>query len=219
MIVFRRTRAEAGIASTRRTVTLKVRLSHAEAAMHEALLAYARRVWDQSSDAHPGARLAMAVLMRRAYSSALSLAQSVERRRSLLAQTSFDGAQLALPFIEPGGDDEEPALVLAAPGLNDAGDEHRTLERLSALARRAAERESKIEALVRLLRRAREPVLVFTEYRDTLTHLVRLLPGIRCVDAWRHDRPGAAARRARVHRRLRRRAGCHRCRERRVEPS
>lgn len=176
LMVFRRTRADAGIAGMRRTVTLRVRPTQAEAAMHEALLAYARRVWQQSSAAHPGARLAMAVLMRRAYSSAVSLAQSVERRRALLARTSLDGAQLALPFIDPDGDDAEPAAILGAPGLNDQGDEDRTLERLLALARRASATQSKVAVLVRLLRRVREPVLIFTEYRDTLSDLAGRLP-------------------------------------------
>jgi superfamily II DNA or RNA helicase len=176
LLMFRRTRAEAGISATRRTAILKVRLSEAEAAMHEALVAYARRVWQQSPGAHPGAKLAMAVLLRRAYSSAASLARSIERRRTLLAQASLDGAQLVLPFVEAGADDDEPAAILAARGLIDPLDEDRTLERLLRLARRAANGQSKVAVLVRLLRRVREPLLIFTEYRDTLNDLVSQLP-------------------------------------------
>ena len=191
LLVFRRTRADAGIAGTRRTAMLKVRPTPAEAAMHEALVAYARRVWQRSSDAHPGARLAMAVLMRRAYSSAASLARSVERRRTLLAQASLDGAQLALPFIEPGGDDEEPAAILAAPGLIDSSDEDRTLERLLALARRAASRQSKVAALVRLLHRvARAGPDLYRVPRHAEQPRVAAA-GIGRVDARRHDGAGA----------------------------
>jgi superfamily II DNA or RNA helicase len=175
LVVFRRNRADAGIARVRRSTMLDVRPSRQEISAHEALLVYARRVWGSSSSAHPGARLAMTVLMRRACSSAMSLAQSVERRRSLLRAAAPDVAQLALPFLEPEGD-EEPGLLLATPGLDDETDEQRTLEHLHALALEAAGCESKIAALVRLLRRVHEPLLVFTEYRDTLAHLERQLP-------------------------------------------
>ena len=174
LIVFRRSRADAGVTRVRRSTMLGVRPSCQEMAVHQALLAYARRVWDNSSTAHPGARLAMTVLMRRACSSVMSLAQSVERRRALLRAATPGAAQLTLPFLEPDGDDE-PAFPLAAPGLDNGKEEDRTLERLLALAREAARRESKIAALGRLLRRVREPVIVFTEYRDTLAHLEKQL--------------------------------------------
>jgi hypothetical protein len=176
LIVFRRSRADAGISSVRRTRMLRVRPSHLEAAMHAALLAYARRVWDGRSGAIAGARLAMAVLMRRAWSSAASLARSVERRLALLGAAAGSVEQLALPFLEQDGEDDEPAAVLAAPGLADAAEEQKTLEHLLALAQRAAGAESKVAALVRLVRRVREPVLVFTEYRDTLAHVAARLP-------------------------------------------
>ena len=175
LIVFRRTRADAGVTRVRRSTMLRVRPSRQEMAVHQALLSYARRVWDSSSSAHPGARLAMTVLMRRACSSVMSLAQSLERRRLLLRASPAEGAQFALPFLEPDGD-EEPVLLLAAPGLLDGTEEDRTLERLLALAREAARCQSKFAALVRLLSRVDEPVLVFTEYRDTLAHLEQQLP-------------------------------------------
>src|SRR5206468_2764994 len=43
------------------------------------------------------------------------------------------------------------------------------------VAREAARHETKIARLVRLLEVLREPVVVFTEYRDTLLHLQRRL--------------------------------------------
>jgi hypothetical protein len=49
--------------------------------------------------------------------------------------------------------------------------ERQLLRELAAAARLASRRESKIAALARFLGRVREPVLVFTEFRDTLIHL------------------------------------------------
>jgi superfamily II DNA/RNA helicase len=49
------------------------------------------------------------------------------------------------------------------------------LRDLAAAAARAARRESKLIVLARLLRRAGEPAIVFTEYRDTLRHVAAAL--------------------------------------------
>ena len=136
----------------------------------------------------------MTVLVRRACSSVTSLARSLERRRSLLTTTLFETAQLTLPFLEPDEDDE-PAALLGVPGLDDVTEEQRTLERLLVLARLAAAAgERKIAALGRLLRRVHEPLLVFTEYRDTLAHVARPAAGRR-RDAARGSDPSSAAER------------------------
>ena len=67
MVMFRRSRAEAGVTENRRTRMLRVRPTLAEAAVHGALDAYARRVWrDAPSGSASAARLAMMVLARRA---------------------------------------------------------------------------------------------------------------------------------------------------------
>ncbi len=155
--------------------------------------------------------------MRRACSSVTSLARSVERRRSLLTTTPFAAAQLTLPFLAPDGDDE-PVTFLGAPGLDDVTEEQRALERLLVLARLAAAAgESKLAALGRLLRRVHEPVLVFTEYRDTLAHVAAQLPVAAVTLHGGMTRSSAAGRGARIHGRLRQRAAGHRCRERRAE--
>jgi superfamily II DNA or RNA helicase len=192
LMVFRRTRQDAALWSARRATWLNVRTNDAEAEMHAALTAYARLVWSQSTDAS-AARLAMFVLIRRACSSAWSLARSVERRLALLADDAEITEQLALPLVLPDADDEEPASELGAPGLADRRDERGRLEGLLALARKAQEKESKFCALRRLLRRTREPVIVFTEYRDTLGALEAALPGIATVQL--HGGLGAADRR------------------------
>jgi superfamily II DNA or RNA helicase len=194
LLMFRRTRADAGIAVSRRTTLLRVRPTAAEAAMHAALMAYARRAWVESafstnvgsrsaptSQHWPGARLAMTVLTRRACSSAGSLARSVERRLALLEDAPLDDAQLHLPFADASADDEEPGACLGSRGLHDAAEERARLEEILVLARAAAADESKLAFLRRFLRRVSEPAIIFTEYRDTLERLAAALAGIDAV--------------------------------------
>lgn len=176
LLLFRRTRSDIGMAGSRRTMMLRVRPTPAEAAMHAALLEYARLVWSQpASAAFAGARLAMSVLMRRASSSAASLARSLDRRLTLLGTPlESQAVQASLPFAAEG-DDAEPDAVLGASGLYDSHDERARLEHVLALARDASGAESKLTALRRLLRRARQPAIVFTEYRDTLQQVADVL--------------------------------------------
>ena len=171
LMVFRRTRHDVGLATQRRSVSIRVRPTPAEAEMHVAVAAYAHLVCVQKGSSSPGARLVASILCRRAYSSAASLARSVERRLALLTRIDEQVAQPLLPFDDIDADDEEPGAVLSAPGLHDEREERLQLERLLELARRAAQRESKLVAVTRWLRRARQPAIVFTEYRDTLATL------------------------------------------------
>ncbi|OFW35481.1 MAG: hypothetical protein A3F70_16450 [Acidobacteria bacterium RIFCSPLOWO2_12_FULL_67_14] len=182
LVAFRRTRSDAGVARPVRGRLLRVRTTAAEAAMHEALLAYTRQVWAGSSGARPGARLVASLLARRACSSPDSLARSITRRLAMLATTESVAAQPALPFGPPDTGDEEPSAVLGTPGLTHVADERRLLERLLHLAQAAAAAESKIAALRRFLRRTREPAIVFTEYRDTLNRLAQALGGMDAVE-------------------------------------
>jgi superfamily II DNA or RNA helicase len=182
LLLFRRTRTDAAVSGSRRTVTLRVTPAPAEAAMHSALAAYVRLVCDQPGASSDGARLAMSVLMRRASSSAFSLAQSIERRLALLGTPSpAPPMQTFLPFGDQR-DDEEPDEVLGAAGLANRMDECARLEHVLALARVACEVESKPAALRRLLARVREPAIVFTEYRDTLRHLRDAVAGEAIVE-------------------------------------
>ena len=182
LAVFRRTRADAGFASSRRTTWLDVSPTPAELDMHRALVAYAANVWRHSAQQTSRARLAMIVLLKRASSSAASLARSVERRLLLLADAAGDPFQLALPFASPGLEDDEPARELAAPGLADAQIERALLEDILQLARIAQRRESKLRLVLRLLRRTGERAIVFTEYRDTLASLAGELAPLGCVE-------------------------------------
>ena len=170
LLVFRRTRLDVGLASSRRTTSLRVRPTAHESEMHTTLMAYVRLVWEHARETRPAARLAMTVLTRRACSSAWSLVRSLETRLRLLsAGEGRDLLQMTLPFA--ADEDDEPATELSAPGLGDPYEERRWLENLLRLARLAEHRESKFAALGRLLRRTHEPAIVFTEYRDTLHRL------------------------------------------------
>jgi hypothetical protein len=85
--------------------------------------------------------------------------------------------QGALPFDgdeaswEVPAEDEGDAL-LAIPGPMDWRKERAWLGALADAARRARHECRKAAALERMLRRIREPVIVFTEYRDTLAWLL-----------------------------------------------
>jgi superfamily II DNA or RNA helicase len=172
--IFRRTRADVSVAGSRRTRWLRVQLADAEVQLHRALMAYVRRVWRRPASS--GARLAMVILTRRACSSAASLARTLERRLALLDALPGQDGQLDLPWpLCPEGDDE-PGGAVGAAGLEDRATERQTIETILALARRAADSESKPGCLSRLLRRCSEPAIVFTEYRDTLGSLEERIP-------------------------------------------
>lgn len=179
LLVFRRRRAAVDGGPGRRTHLLHVRPRVAERRMLTALARYHDAVRrERSADA-----LALSVLHKRAFSSAWSLAESVDRRLQLLDSTfgcSDPDEQLQLPFDvdgETNAEDEPPAWP-AHLTLSDRAAEKRLLTGLAQRARLASGDESKVRALVRLLRRAREPVLVFTEYRDTALHVSRRLGGV-----------------------------------------
>ncbi|MEO5897097.1 MAG: DEAD/DEAH box helicase [Vicinamibacterales bacterium] len=179
LLEFRRTKAEAGASGGRRSVMLQVRLSGAERRMHRLLECYARMVWTEAGarkDAR--ARLVSAILRKRALSSAASLAASVARRIMLLdtVPSTVTATQLLLPLDDDDQlDDEVGDAILGAAGLADGAKERALLHEIEAASRTAALRESKLRFLLRLLRRARQPAIVFTEYRDTLLHLERTL--------------------------------------------
>jgi superfamily II DNA or RNA helicase len=180
LTVFRRTRQGVQAGSGRRAVWLRVTPTPAEAAMYQSVAAYAGDLWRHAGQ-EPGrmaARLVAIVLSKRACSSAAALARSVERRLSLLTGNGAGGAQLSLPFPGATIADDEPFAELSMPGLGDTAHERWRLERLLEAARLAVRAGSgKLRALARLLRRANEPAIVFTEYRDTLADVAAALRG------------------------------------------
>lgn len=178
-LLFLRSRADAGAPARRRTTLLTVRPSPAERRMHRLLERYASRIHRESGRDDPRATLAAIVLRKRALSSAGSLLASATRRQELLAGRDIAGElQLALPL-----GDEDPLAddvgdrTLAVPGLGDARTEQRVLAAIVDAARVASTAETKTAFLLRLLRRVKEPMIVFTEYRDTLARLSAALRG------------------------------------------
>ena len=174
LMLFNRSRADAGTAAARRTALLPVRLTEAERRMHRLLDRYTARVCREAqARGDDRARLAAIILKKRALSSAASLAVSARRRLALLSSPPAAAErQLFLPLgDEDPLEDEEPDAALAAPGLSDTGRERRWLTAIVEAARTASRRESKTRFLLRLLSRMRQPAIVFTEYRDTLERL------------------------------------------------
>jgi hypothetical protein len=138
--------------------------------MHEQLDLYAARVCSELGRAPDApARVAMTLLRKRAWSSPFALLRSLEHRAGGL-ESRVEDVQPLLPLSPHDRDDEMPDVLLT-PGLSRAPTERRWLALLASLASRAALEWRKLCVLRRLLARIGEPVLVFTEYRDTLAWL------------------------------------------------
>jgi len=148
--------------------------------MHRLLARYSDAVRaEPGGEARRDGWLALSVLHKRALSSAWSLLQSVERRLVALFRSpdASDGAQLALPLGDPHGElvsADEPPSWPAELSLSDPERERQLLAALAACARTASAGkvgETKLAALGKLLRRANQSAVVFTEYRDTLLYV------------------------------------------------
>jgi superfamily II DNA or RNA helicase len=180
LLVFRRARPDVRMRVRRRIHWLHVRSTAAEQRMHGLLAELARAVRDERGMTDDAIALALSVLQKRALSSARSLQLSAERRLAVLTSSGGgDASQLRLPLADPDGELTSADLAPDWPeglSLHDADRERDFLQGLAGRAAAAARHESKISALVRLLRRLDEPAIVFTEYRDTLLHLRDLLP-------------------------------------------
>lgn len=177
LLVFRRTRDVIQPAAPRRVHRLLLRPSPEELEMHARLEAFGRAVREERGELDPDVWLALAVLRKRAFSSARALQQTVARRLASLEPEPALAAQLELPLDDMGesdGADDVPAWQPAMT-LRDRALERRLLTSLVVAAEAAAARETKLTALSRLLNRIAEPVIVFTEYRDTLAHIARSL--------------------------------------------
>ena len=172
MAIFRRRRGDVGLAVSRRSHVLRVRPTDEETALMAGIERYARAIWIARGRADRTVRLIAMTMARRAASSAAAITRTLYRRLALLSDVAPGPAQSSLPWEEADdADDVEADAVLGAQGLNDAAEERTAVESLIALATRCRI-SSKIRRLHRLLALAREPVVVFTEYRDTLNAIV-----------------------------------------------
>ena len=202
IVCFRRLRAEvlpAGHGAKSRVI--RVRTSDAEEELHHRLEAYTARLCAEADRADANPVLLATLLRKRALSSAEALKLSLERRLALVdaGKRPLSGVQLTLPLDgEEDVEDRVADLVLGGGGLRDEEEERAAIQRVMETAGEAARDESKLRALLRLLRRAREPAIVFSEYRDTAEHLREVLEsaGHRVVAL--HGGLGAAERRAAV---------------------
>lgn len=172
MLWFRRTRGVRGMVPSRRSAAKRIRESDAERRMIRLLDAYASEV---EAGGTPLARLAMLVLRKRALSSPAALAASLHHRRACLAGVAAP-VQPLLPLDPEMEIDACWAPALSAPGPQPISHECARLDQLVTAAARASAATSKLACLVRLLSRCDEPLIVFTEYRDTLDAIVAGLP-------------------------------------------
>ena len=111
---------------------------------------YTRMVW-RDAPSSGDARLAMTILRKRALSSPVAAGRSLARRLDLLASRDPVPLQRSL-FDEEPIDDDVPAAILGAPGLEDAALEVRSLRALVEAAALAARHDSKLAFISRLLR-------------------------------------------------------------------
>ena len=182
-LILRRTRVDVGLSTSRRVRTWTVTPASQERRLHAALHAYIARLHRDGVMAPEGARLAAWVLVKRAASSVHALRLTLIRRQAALAGEPAGPAQQGLPFLDPAGetqeeDDDWLPRVLEAPGMRDRSAEVDAIGHLIACAEEAEPCDRKILLAVRLIRRLREPAIVFTEYRDTLRGLLSALPGV-----------------------------------------
>jgi superfamily II DNA or RNA helicase len=176
LLVFRRNRKQIVLGHRRRVHQLRVRLSAAEHEMHASLDRLLLAVRPERHDDQREVWLAMAMLRKRALSSAWSLERSVRRKLESASWMADQPHQSGLPFgqenDELGSEDEAPTWNTSL--LANDREERSLLEAISTRAAAAQLGETKMAALGRLLRRLRrlrEPAIVFTEYRDTLLHV------------------------------------------------
>jgi superfamily II DNA or RNA helicase len=180
MRVFRRTRATAGVRPDRRVHLLRVQMSAAERALHQDIGAYTRALWAARRSDDGALALVASLLARRAASSAYAAERTLARRRALLATPEAPGIPHAvpLPWEERDDDNDEAGdAALGVRGLADGHAEAAWLTRLIGAARRAQTSSTKVMRLLRLLHATREPLIVFTEFRDTLLWLEGVLDG------------------------------------------
>ena len=125
--------------------------------------------------------LLLAVFRKRALSTMRALRVSLERRLAYLGDgprdESFDWLQPRLEFDDDADemDEDDRSSMAGDIGLRSAA-ERSWLRRLRNLAAAAERRESKASRVATLVARAREPVVVFTEFRHSLEVLRRAVP-------------------------------------------
>jgi superfamily II DNA or RNA helicase len=189
LTVFRRTRADLAWPASRRIRWTSVRPSPPEARVLDALMAFERQVLGSAGTAQRNAALLLlSVFRKRALSTMAALDRSLERRQDWLR--SADGldapfwTQPRLAFDEEADDFGEEERADLSVSIGVPSDRERIwLGRLRLLTQAAIPHDSKVSRLVRLIARVTEPVVIFTEFRDSLRRLCDRLAGPREVAA------------------------------------
>ncbi len=180
LTIFRRSRRDLLVTGRRRTRWRRLQPSPAELALFDALKAFERVVLRAAADGRrDAALLLLSVFRKRALSTMAALGVSLRRRLTWLEATrAAAGDELTQPSL--AFDDEDGVSSDVAAGLSsDVGvnprHERSWVRRLIGLADRAARHDTKAAYVASFVRRVREPVIVFTEFRDSLDALRRRL--------------------------------------------
>src|SRR5439155_21590320 len=150
LLVFRRTRREVGLGGGRRVHLLYIRPSAAERRMHALVAQFSRAALADGGDKagdDAALWLALAVVNKRALSSAKALQYTVERRLAASGSNEADGADQLNLFDADEDTDADRAPDLSGLTLGDPRREREWLEALAAAAREAARHETKIARL------------------------------------------------------------------------
>jgi superfamily II DNA or RNA helicase len=209
LLVFRRTRATVGLHIQRRVRWHRVPLRPVAAQMFDKLVRFERAVRASSASTadESTAALLCSVLLRRACSTLTSLDRTLARRLEWLRSRktgveAADWLQPRLPLNEDEDDDEVPddeRRALTATTWLPAGREIQALEGIRALLVNSEGADAKLSRLIRLLGRANEPAVVFTEFRDSLQAVVSAV-GVRHTVAELHGGMSQSERRRELDR-------------------
>lgn len=184
--IFRRTRADVLLPHGRVVRWRRIAPSMQLARLLDALQGFERAILRRARPArHDTALLLLSVLRKRALSTVAALDRSLARR---LEWIDAPARACALDWLQPrlGFDndddlnDEERTALVADVGMPSV-QERTWLRRLRTLASEALRHDSKVRGLATLVSRASEPVVIFTEFRDSLEHLQRHLAPHRAV--------------------------------------
>jgi hypothetical protein len=176
--IFRRTRRDVQARGVRRIRWQRVRLTGAEAELFAALSKYEQAALRAAGPVRRDAAvLLLSVFRKRGLSTMGALVVSLRRRLAWVERPdqkiSDEPIQRALAF-----DDADDVTPDETEGLTsdvgiDTRRERAWLRRLVVLAEAAGRQESKAARVVAFARRVREPMIVFTEFRDSLDVLRR----------------------------------------------
>lgn len=184
LVVFRRTRADIGMTTRRRTRTLTIGPAPEERRMFDVLHGFERAAGRAATvETADATRLLLSVLRKRALSTPTALALSATRRLAHLDEGPSDAPEPQQAMFDFGDDDGGALRV----GIGLPNERERVwMRRLLAAASAAARASRKIRRVADLLTRTNEPAIVFTEYRDSLEAVASALHRRHCATAIAH---------------------------------